>query len=77
MSDNLFTLMIIPSRKSGVKKISVSRVVIRNILITSIVAILEPSMLFMIMPVLKETEPSWQDSENKPKNNLSNSGIWP
>ena len=40
MSDNLFTLMIIPSRKSGVKKISVSRVVIRNILITSIVAIL-------------------------------------
>ena len=39
MSDH-FTLMIIPSRKSGVKKISVSRVVIRNILITSIVAIL-------------------------------------
>jgi murein DD-endopeptidase MepM/ murein hydrolase activator NlpD len=32
--------MIIPSRKSGVKKISVSRVVIRNILIASIVTIL-------------------------------------
>ena len=40
MSDHLFTLMIIPSRKSGVKKISVSKVIIRNILITSIVAIL-------------------------------------
>jgi murein DD-endopeptidase MepM/ murein hydrolase activator NlpD len=39
MSDH-FTLMIIPSRKSGVKKISVSKVVIRNILIASIVAIL-------------------------------------
>ena len=39
MSDH-FTLMIIPSRKSGVKKISVSKVIIRNILITSIVAIL-------------------------------------
>jgi len=39
MSDH-FTLMIIPSRKSGVKKISVSRVVIRNILIASIVTIL-------------------------------------
>jgi murein DD-endopeptidase MepM/ murein hydrolase activator NlpD len=39
MSDH-FTLMIIPSRKSGVKKISVSRVVIRNILIASLVAIL-------------------------------------
>jgi murein DD-endopeptidase MepM/ murein hydrolase activator NlpD len=35
-----FTLMIIPSRKSGVKKISVSKVVIRNILIASLVAIL-------------------------------------
>ena len=35
-----FTLMIIPSRKSGVKKISVSRAVIRNIFIASIVAIL-------------------------------------
>lgn len=32
--------MIIPGRKSGVKKISVSRVVIRNILIASVVAIL-------------------------------------
>ncbi len=39
MSDH-FTLMIIPSRKSGVKKISISKVVIRNILIASIVAIL-------------------------------------
>jgi len=39
MSDH-FTLMIIPSRKSGVKKISVSKVVIRNILIASLVAIL-------------------------------------
>jgi murein DD-endopeptidase MepM/ murein hydrolase activator NlpD len=39
MSDH-FTLMIIPSRKSGVKKISVSKVIIRNILIASIVAIL-------------------------------------
>jgi len=39
MSDR-FTLMIIPSRKSGVKKISVSKVVIRNILIVSLVAIL-------------------------------------
>jgi murein DD-endopeptidase MepM/ murein hydrolase activator NlpD len=33
-------LMIIPGRKSGVKKISVSKVVIRNILIASLVAIL-------------------------------------
>jgi murein DD-endopeptidase MepM/ murein hydrolase activator NlpD len=33
MSDNLFTLMIIPSRKSGVKKISVPRVLVRNLLI--------------------------------------------
>ena len=39
MSDH-FTLMIIPSRESGVKKISVSKVIIRNILIASIVAIL-------------------------------------
>jgi murein DD-endopeptidase MepM/ murein hydrolase activator NlpD len=39
MSDH-FTLMIIPGRKSGVKKISVSKVVIRNILIASLVAIL-------------------------------------
>lgn len=38
MSDH-FTLMIIPGRKSGVKKISVSKVVIRNILIASLVAI--------------------------------------
>jgi len=40
VSNNLFTFMIIPGRKSGVKKISVSRVVIRNILIASVVAIL-------------------------------------
>jgi hypothetical protein len=39
MSDH-FTLMIIPGRKSGVKKISLSKVVIRNILIASIAAIL-------------------------------------
>jgi len=39
MSDH-FTLMVIPSRKSGVKKISVSKFVIRNILIASIVAVL-------------------------------------
>ncbi len=39
MSDH-FTLMIIPSRKSGVKKISVSKFVIRNILIASIVTVL-------------------------------------
>jgi murein DD-endopeptidase MepM/ murein hydrolase activator NlpD len=38
MSDH-FTLMIIPGRKSGVKKISVSKVVIRNILIASFIAI--------------------------------------
>lgn len=39
MSDH-FTLMIIPNRKSGVKKISIPKVVFRNILIASIVAIL-------------------------------------
>jgi murein DD-endopeptidase MepM/ murein hydrolase activator NlpD len=39
MSDH-FTLMIIPSRKSGVKKISISKVVIRNILIAFLAAIL-------------------------------------
>ena len=39
MSDH-FTLMIIPNRKSGVKKISVPKVTIRNILITSVVIIL-------------------------------------
>lgn len=33
MSDNFFTLMIIPNRKSGVKKISVPKKVIRNIFI--------------------------------------------
>lgn len=39
MSDNLFTLMIIPNRKSGVKKISFRKVFLRNILIASIVAV--------------------------------------
>jgi murein DD-endopeptidase MepM/ murein hydrolase activator NlpD len=39
MSDH-FTFMVIPGRKSGVKKISVSKVVIRNILIASLAAIL-------------------------------------
>jgi murein DD-endopeptidase MepM/ murein hydrolase activator NlpD len=39
MSDN-FTLMIIPNRKSGVKKLSVSKFVVRNILIASLVVIL-------------------------------------
>ncbi len=39
MSDH-FTLMIIPSRKSGVKKISVPKVIIRNILIAFVVIIL-------------------------------------
>ena len=45
MSDQ-FTLMIIPSRKSGVKKISVSKIVIRNILIASLVAML--SALYVV-----------------------------
>jgi murein DD-endopeptidase MepM/ murein hydrolase activator NlpD len=45
MSDH-FTLMIIPGRKSGVKKISVSKVIIRNILIASLVAIL--SVLYVV-----------------------------
>ena len=40
MSDNLFTFMVIPGRKSGVKKISVSRVVIRNILISLVAVVL-------------------------------------
>lgn len=35
-----FTLMIIPNRKSGVKKISVPKIAIRNIFIASIVVIL-------------------------------------
>jgi len=39
MSDH-FTLMIIPNRKSGVKKISVPKVIIRNILIAFVVIIL-------------------------------------
>jgi murein DD-endopeptidase MepM/ murein hydrolase activator NlpD len=38
MSDN-FTLMIIPSRKSGVKKISVSRVLVRNLFIAAVLVI--------------------------------------
>ncbi|HPX29970.1 MAG TPA: hypothetical protein PKW92_02725, partial [Smithella sp.] len=40
MSDNFFTFMIIPNRKSGVKKISVPKVAIRNILIGAIVVVL-------------------------------------
>ena len=39
MSDNLFTLMIIPNRKSGVKKITVPKIFIRNVLIASIIAV--------------------------------------
>ena len=39
MSDNLFTLMIIPSRKSGVKKISVPRVLVRNLFIAFVLVI--------------------------------------
>lgn len=39
MSDH-FTLMIIPNRKSGVKKISIPKVAIRNILIASVAVIL-------------------------------------
>ena len=38
MSDH-FTLMIIPNRKSGVRKISIPKVFIRNILIASVVVI--------------------------------------
>jgi len=40
MSDNFFTLMIIPNRKSNVKKISVPKKVIRNIAIACIALIL-------------------------------------
>jgi len=40
VSDNFFTFMIIPNRKSGVKKISVPKVAIRNILIGAIVVVL-------------------------------------
>ena len=40
MSDNFFTLMIIPNRKSGVKKISVPKVAIRNVLIASVIVVL-------------------------------------
>ena len=39
MSDH-FTLMIIPNRKSGVRKISVPKASLRNILIASIVVVL-------------------------------------
>ena len=39
MSDH-FTLMIIPNRKSGVRKISVPKTFLRNILIGSIVVVL-------------------------------------
>ena len=39
MSDH-FTLMIIPNRKSGVKKISVPKTFIRNIFIASVVVTL-------------------------------------
>jgi murein DD-endopeptidase MepM/ murein hydrolase activator NlpD len=38
MSDH-FTLMIIPNRKSGVKKISIPKAFVRNILIASVIAI--------------------------------------
>lgn len=40
VSDNFFTLMIIPNRKSGVKKISVPKVAIRNVLIASVIVVL-------------------------------------
>ena len=40
MSDNLFTLMIIPNRKSGVKKITIPKVFVRNVLIVAIIAVL-------------------------------------
>ncbi len=39
MSDNLFTLMIIPNRKSGVKKITIPKVFVRNLLIAAVVAV--------------------------------------
>jgi murein DD-endopeptidase MepM/ murein hydrolase activator NlpD len=40
MPDNLFTLMIIPSRKSAVKKISLSTVLVRILIISSALVIL-------------------------------------
>ena len=40
MSDNFFTLMIIPRRKSAVKKISISSVLVRGLFIGSILAVL-------------------------------------
>jgi murein DD-endopeptidase MepM/ murein hydrolase activator NlpD len=39
MSDNLFTLMIIPNRKSGVKKITIPKVFVRNVIIVAIIAV--------------------------------------
>lgn len=39
MPDNSFTLMIIPNRKSGVKKISIPKVLLRNIIVGSLVVI--------------------------------------
>ena len=55
MSDH-FTLMIIPSRKSGVKKISVSKFVIRNILIASIVTVLETLYVVYDYASIKERQ---------------------
>jgi len=40
MSDNFFTLMIIPRRKSAVKKISISTALIRGLFIGSVLAVL-------------------------------------
>ena len=40
MSDNLFTLMIIPRRKSAVTKISLSSNLLRGLFIVSILAVL-------------------------------------
>ena len=40
MSDNFFTLMIIPRRKSSVTKISVSNNLVRGLFIGSIIAVL-------------------------------------
>jgi murein DD-endopeptidase MepM/ murein hydrolase activator NlpD len=40
MSDNFFTLMIIPRRKSAVKKISLSNALVRGLFIGSILAVL-------------------------------------
>lgn len=40
MSDNFFTLMIIPRRKSAVKKISISSALVRGLFVGSIIAVL-------------------------------------